>query len=156
MAPVRQVLKPGEAFPPNAEQLAAIEAVKELLLEDNLLAFRDEAAALTAANAWLADEPPTGRPYGMGADMSGYAIGAGTGQCGQDNVKLPVLLYFSAHLSQYQQKWHPFEEEFGGLLCARRDCVKHLGRIPAILHTDPANITHLDALPLYCIAWSLM
>ena len=62
-----------------------------------------------------------------------------------------MLLYFSAHLSECQQNWHPFEQELWGLLCARRDqrdSVKHLGRIPVILHTDHANTTRLDALPL--------
>lgn len=50
MAPLRPLLKPGAAFPPNAEQLAAIEAGKELLIEGHLLAAPSEAAALTAAN----------------------------------------------------------------------------------------------------------
>ena len=31
---------------------------------------------------------------------------------------------------------------------SRRDSVKHLGRIPAIIHTDHANIARLEALPL--------
>ena len=56
--------------------------------------------------------------------------------------------HFSAHLSDCQQNWHPFEQEMWGLLCARRDSIKHLGRIPAVMHTDHANITRLDALPL--------
>ena len=108
----------------------------------------DEPAAIAAANAWNAGEPPRGRPYELGADTSGYAIGAVTGQCEEGKGNLKVLLYFSAHLSECQQNWHPFEQELWGLLCARRDSVKHLCRIPVILHTDHANITRLDALPL--------
>ena len=44
--------------------------------------------------------------------------------------------------------WHPFEQEFWGLLNTRRDAVKHFGRIPAVIHTDHANISRLEALPL--------
>lgn len=82
----------------------------------------------------------------MGADTSGYAIGAATGQCDKDNGKLRVLLCFSTHLSPCQQSWHPFEQEFWGMPCDRRYRVKHLGRIPTILHTGHANITRLNAL----------
>lgn len=32
------------------------------------------------------------------------------GQCDKDHGKLRELLYFSAHLSQCQQNWHPFEQ----------------------------------------------
>ena len=70
------------------------------------------------------------------------------GQCTHDDGKLKVLGYYSAHLSPCQQKWHPFEQEFWGLLCARREMVKHLGRIPAVIHTDHANIARVEGLPL--------
>ena len=112
-----------------------------------MLAVPDEAAAIAAANAWLSGGPPTGRPYEIGADTSGYAIGGVTGQCSASNGKLRVLLYYSAHLSACQQNWHPFEKEFWGLLCTRKDAIRHLGRIPAIIHTDHANISRLEALP---------
>jgi hypothetical protein len=84
----------------------------------------------------------------MGADTSGYAVGGVTGQCVGNGGQMRILLYFSAHLSPSQQNWHPFEQEFWGLLCVRRDMVKHLGRIPAIIHTDHASIARLEALPL--------
>ena len=84
----------------------------------------------------------------MGGDTSGYAIGGVTGQCVKDGGKLRVLLYFSAHLNPCQQNRHPFEQEFWGLLCIRRDTVRHLGRIPVVILTDHANISRLEALPL--------
>jgi hypothetical protein len=113
--PLRPLLPPGAVFPPNEEQKKAIEGLKQLVLEDHVLAVPDEAAAIAAANAWLSGELPTGRPYEMAADTTGYAIGSVAGQCTQDNGKLRVLLYFSAHLSPCQQNWHPFEQEFWGL-----------------------------------------
>ena len=84
----------------------------------------------------------------MGADTSGYAIGGVVGQCIEKEGKMRILMYFSAHLSACQQNWHPFEQEFWGLLCTRREMVKHLGRIPALMHTDHANVARLEALPL--------
>ena len=48
-APLRALLKPGTVFPPNDEQLAAIEAIKELLVEDHTLAVPDKATAIAAA-----------------------------------------------------------------------------------------------------------
>lgn len=54
--PLRPLLKPG-GISPNAEPLAAIEAIKELLIEDHLFAVPDEATALISTNAWLADDP---------------------------------------------------------------------------------------------------
>ena len=96
-APLRPVLKPGAAFPPNQEELKAIEDLKELIVEDHLLAVPDESAAIAAANAWLSGSPPAGRPYAMGAGTSGYAIGGVTGQCTTADGKLRVLLHFSAH-----------------------------------------------------------
>ena len=59
-----------------------------------------------------------------------------------------MFVYYSAHLSSCQQRWHPFEQEFWGLLSTRRDMIKHLGRIPAIIHTDHANIARVEGLPL--------
>ena len=59
-----------------------------------------------------------------------------------------MLAYYSAHMSQCQQRWHPFEQEFWGLLCSRRDMVKHFGRIPAIIHTNHGNIARVEGLPL--------
>ena len=106
--PLRPLLKPGAAFPPNEEQLQAIEGLKSLILEAHLLAVPDEAAAIAAANAWIGGHPATGRPYELGADTSGYAIGGVTGQCCKDNGRLAILLYFSAHLSASQQKLASF------------------------------------------------
>ncbi len=34
------------------------------------------------------------------------------------------------------------------MLCTRRDMVKHLGRIPAVIHTDHANIARVEALAI--------
>ena len=59
-----------------------------------------------------------------------------------------MLAYYSAHLTQCQQRWHLFEQEFWGLLCSRRDMVTHIGRIPAIIHTDHANIARVEGLSL--------
>ena len=111
---LRTLLRPNAVFPPNAEQLKAIEGLKELLLETHTLAVPDEAAAIAAANAWLSGQAATGRPYEIGADTSGYAIGGVTGQAGGPKSKLMILLYFSAHLSGCQQNWHPFEQELWG------------------------------------------
>ena len=61
---------------------------------------------------------------------------------------MKVLAYYSAHLSPCQQRYHPFEQEFWGLLCTCRDMIKQLGRIPAIIHTDHANIARVEGLPL--------
>ena len=79
--PLRALLKPGATFPPNDNQLKAIEGLKELVLEHHKLCVPDEAAAIKAANAWLSGAPPAGRPYETGADTSGYAIGGVCGQC---------------------------------------------------------------------------
>jgi hypothetical protein len=79
-APLRDLPKPGALFPPNEEQLLAIEGLKELVLEDHVLAVPDEFAVITAASRWLQNEVPGGRPYEMAAETSGYAIGGVTGQ----------------------------------------------------------------------------
>lgn len=89
------LLKPGAVFPPNEEQLAAIGVVKELLVEDHLLAMPDEATALEVAGPWVEGEPPAGRPYEMGAGTSGYAFGAVIGQCSENNLEFRIILYFS-------------------------------------------------------------
>ena len=70
------------------------------------------------------------------------------GQCDKDNGKLRPLLYCSGYLSPSQSQWHPFEQEFYGLLLMKREVIKHFGRIPQIIHTDHANITRLDYLPI--------
>ena len=81
-------------FPPNPEQIEAIAGLKKLMLEQHFLAVPDEAAAIAAASAWLSVRPPEGRPYEVGADTSGIAIGGVTGQCAESNGKLKVLAYF--------------------------------------------------------------
>lgn len=59
-----------QSMPKNPE---AMKAANDLLVEDHLLAMPDEAAAIKAAHAWLADELPDGWPmsFRMGPDMSG-------------------------------------------------------------------------------------
>ena len=44
--PLRSLLKPGAAFPPNEAQLQAIQRLKELIVEFHVLAIPDEAAAI--------------------------------------------------------------------------------------------------------------
>ena len=75
-APLRDLLKPSAVFPPNQEQKDAIDGLKELVLEDHVLAVPGEFAAITAANKWLQQEAPGGRPFELAADNAGYAIGA--------------------------------------------------------------------------------
>ena len=87
MSPLRSLLKPGAEFPPNAEQLRAIEEMKTLVCEAHVLAVPDEEAAIRAAAAWLAGEPPVGRPYEAGADTSKIAMGGVMGQCAADGGK---------------------------------------------------------------------
>ena len=94
--------------------LCSEDHLKDLIQEAHMLAVPDEAAAIAAANAWLGGHPATGRPYELGADTSGYAIGGVTWQCQSSDGKLLALLYVSAHLVPRQQNWHPFEQEFWG------------------------------------------
>ena len=86
-SPLRPLLRPNALFPPNEEQLKAIEGLKELLLETHTLAVPDEAGAIAAANAWLSGQAATGRPYEIGADTSGYAIGKGLRGNQQDRTQ---------------------------------------------------------------------
>ena len=146
--PLRSLLKPGAKFPPNETQNLALEALKELVLEHHLLCVPDEAAAIEAANAWLSGEPPAGRPYEIGADTSGIAIGGVCGQCDTANGKLLALLYVTCHLADHQMHWHSYEQELWGLLQVCREKVKQLGRIPHIVHTDHANLARLDVMDL--------
>ena len=106
------MLKPGAVWPPNDEQQAAIQALKDVLVESHVLQVPDEAAAIEAATAWLAGLPPAGRAYEVGADGCGYAIGGVFGQANPGTKVLGVLMYFSAHLSSAQQKWHPYRRSF--------------------------------------------
>ena len=94
------------------------------MAETHRLAVPDEEAALIAAHAWLAGEPPAGRPYESGADTSKIARGGVTGQCLVMDGKLMILLYWSAPLSPSQSNYKPFEQEFLGLLHLRRDTIK--------------------------------
>ena len=146
--PLRALLKPGAKFPPNAEQLRAIEGLKDLLVETHRLAVPDERAAIAAAAAWLAGDPPRGRPYEAAADTSKIAMGGVLGQCAENNGKLLILMYWSAPLSDAQSQWHPLEQEFWGLLQLRREIIKHFGRIPPIMHTDHGYLTRIEYLPL--------
>ena len=94
----------------------------------HLLCVPDEQAAITAANAWLHGQPPAGRPYEVGADTSGYAIGGVVGQCSEDNGKLLPLMYISAHLAAHQCHMHSsFQELWGLLVCNRQKKNKSSG-----------------------------
>ena len=86
--PLRPLLRPTAEFPPTDKQVEAIQALKDLALEFHRLCVPDEAAAIEAANAWLSGAAPAGRPYELGADTSGYAIGGVCGQCDKENGKL--------------------------------------------------------------------
>eukprot|EP00969_Alexandrium_andersonii_P018652 814590-Alexandrium_andersonii.AAC.1 len=57
-------------------------------------------------------------------------------------------MYWSAPLSEAQSQWHPFEQEFWGLLQLRREIAKHFGRIPPVMYTDHGTVTRLEYLPL--------
>ena len=113
LAKIRSLLKPGATFPPSPEQLAAIEELKKLVIETHRLAVPDEAAAVEASAAWLAGEPPRGRPYEGGADTSKTAMGGVMGQCSEANGKLMVLMYWNALLSPAQSNWEPSSRSFG-------------------------------------------
>ena len=116
-SPLRPLLKPGAKFPPNEDQLASIEAIKDLLVEDHTLAVPDEFAAITAANCWLDGGAPGGRPFELAADTSGYAIGGVMGQCAFDGGPLRILGYFSAHLSECQQRGGIPSSKSSGACC---------------------------------------
>ena len=131
--------------------MAAIANLKALVLEHHRLCVPDEAAAIEAANAWLNDAPPAGRPYEIGADTSGIAIGGIRGQCAVNNGQLLALLYVTAHLQEHQQHWHSYEQELWGLLHLKRETNKQLGRIPTVNHTDHANLARLDKMDLHRI-----
>ena len=104
MHPLRALLKADAVFPPNAEQRAAIEAMKKLVIEDHLLAVPDEQAAIKAARAWMAGDPPAGIPYEAGADTSKIAMGGILGQAESPGGRLRVLMYWSAPLSPAQSQ----------------------------------------------------
>ena len=103
-APLRPLLKPGAVWPPNEVLQAAIQALKDVLVESHVLQVPDEAAAIEAASACLAGLPPAGRAYEVGADGCGYVLGGVFGQANPKTKILGVLMYFSVHLSGAQQK----------------------------------------------------
>ena len=148
MAPLRPLLKADAVFPPNKEQLQAIEEMKKLVVEDHLLAVPDERSAIMAAQAFMNGDPPVGCPYELGADTSKIAMGGVLGQAEEPGGKLRILMYWNGPLSPAQSQWHPFEQEFYGLLQCKRAAVKHFGRIPMVIHTDHANLTRMEYLPL--------
>ena len=80
--------------------------------------------------------------------MSKIAVGGAVGQPTEKGGKLRFLLYWSGPLTESQSQWHPFEQELYGLLRLKREAVKHLGRIPMVLHTDHGTITRFEYLPL--------
>ena len=91
MHPLRALLKADAKFPPNQVQLDAIAAMKKLVVEDHLLAVPDERAAIAAAKAWMAGEPPCGCPYEAGADTSKIAMGGVLGQADKPAVSYTHL-----------------------------------------------------------------
>ena len=107
----------------NAAQNKAIEELKQLVSEFHVLCVPDEAAAIEAAQAWLAGHPPRGRPYEAGADTSKIAMGRVFGQCFERNGKLLVLMYWNAPLSPSQSQQHPAEQECWGLVQLKREIV---------------------------------
>ena len=85
-------------------------------MEAHQLAVPDEQSAIRAARAWMAGAPPDGCPYEAGADTSKIAMGGVLGQASTPGGKLHILMYWSAPLSVAQSQWHPFEQDFWGLL----------------------------------------
>jgi hypothetical protein len=57
-------------------------------------------------------------------------------------------MYYSAHLSECQQKWHPFEQEFYALLNAKCAARREFGPLPCVCTTDHGNLARVDSLPL--------
>ena len=145
MAPLRSLLGKEAVFPPNAVQLAAIEAMKKLIVEDHVLNVPDEHAAIIASRAWQAHQPAAGFPFEGGADTSKIAMGGAIGQAKEKGGRLRMLLYYSGPLTAAQSQWHPFEQELYGLLNLKRDYVKHFGRIAIVMHTDHGTITRLES-----------
>jgi hypothetical protein len=152
MYPLKPLLgKDAEArglFPPNDEQLQAIEDLKGLAVENHLLAVPNERAAIEAAEAWMSGQPAAGSPFEGGVDTSKIAMGGVLGQAEFKGGPLRILLYWNLPLTAAQSQWHPFSQEFFGILHFKREVVKHFGRIPMILHTDHGSITRLEYLPL--------
>ena len=113
-------------------------------MEGHLLSVPDEQAAIAAAQAFQNGDPPVGCPYEAGADTSKIAMGGVLGQAAEPGGRLRILMYWNGPLSPVQSLWHPFEQEFYGLLQLKRQIVKHVGRIPLIIHTDHANLTRFE------------
>jgi len=148
MYPLKTALKEDSPYPLTAEQEKAIADLKELVKNLQILYVPDEAAAIAAARAWIAGLPPDGRPYEGGVDTSKIAMGGAEGQCTEKEGKLLIILYWNGTLSPAQSQWHASEQECWGLVCFKREAVKHFGRIPMVLHTDHANIVRMESLPL--------
>ena len=115
----------------NEEQRAAVQGLKDLILDTHVLAVPDEAAAILAANSWQTGSVPEGRPYEGGADTSGLATGGVFGQACRKTGKLLVLMYYSGPLSPSQQKWHPFAQEFTVYYASGEKPLSTLGGYPA-------------------------
>ena len=146
--PLRALLKADAVFPPNEEQKKAIQNLKDLLRSDTVLGVADEEAAMLAYHAWSRGDPPAGRPFEIGADTSKIAMGGVLGTVLCNNGKLKPLFFWNGSLSPAQSQWHPYEQEFFGLVNMKKECVKYFGRIPAVIHTDHALITRLEYMDL--------
>lgn len=75
MYPLKPLLKITAVFPMTKEQHDAVQALKALARDVQVLHVPDEAAALEAARAWMEGAPPAGRPYEGGVDTSKIAMG---------------------------------------------------------------------------------
>ena len=92
-APLAPLLGKNPMFPMTAEQEAAVQGLKDLMCEQHRLAVPDEAAAIEAANAWLAGLPPAGRPYEGGVRQLRVRAGRNfrTGRSGQHDLAAAVV-----------------------------------------------------------------
>ncbi len=95
MHPLKPLLGKDAVFPPNEVHQKAIEELKELAIEDHLLAVPNERAAMEAANAWQAGLPAASLPYEAGADTSKIAMGGAFGQAEEKDGRLRILMYWS-------------------------------------------------------------
>ena len=93
MHPLKCLRQKDAVFPLGPPQLAAIEGMKTLILEDHILTVPNERAAIIAAHAWQDKLPADGHPYEGVADKSKIAAGGAFGQTRAKGGKIHFLLY---------------------------------------------------------------